>query len=86
MSDPSLQFGCSVHRDLHIAFGLELGALTRISGQLQGWVSEAAEQLGISSVWQLCCDHLKQTLAAMGPTPTFRLLPNYANASANCGF
>ena len=43
------------------------------------WVSEAAEQLRRTSVWLLCCEHLKRTLAAIGPPPIFRLLPNYAN-------
>lgn len=64
---------------LHARFGQARAVLTRISGQLQAWVSEAAEQLGRTSVWLLCCEHLKRTLAAIGPPPIFRLLPNYAN-------
>ena len=64
---------------LHAHFGKARALLTRISGQLQAWVSEAAEQLGRTSVWLLCCEHLKRTLAAIGPPPIFRLLPNYAN-------
>jgi hypothetical protein len=42
-------------------------------------VTEAAEQFNVTSVWQLCCDHLKLTLAAIGPPPTFHLLANHAN-------
>jgi hypothetical protein len=64
---------------LHAHFGKARAVLTRVSNQLQAWVAEAAEQLGIISVWQLCCDHLKQTLAAIGPPPMFRLLPDHAS-------
>ena len=46
---------------------------------VETWVAESAEQLNIKSVWQLCCDHLKHTLAAIGPPPTLRLLPDHAN-------
>lgn len=53
--------------------------LMRISSQLKAWVSEAAEQLGNTSVWLLCCDHLKRTIAAIGPQKTIRLLPDHAN-------
>ena len=64
---------------LHALFGKARQVLMRISSQLQTWVAEAAEPLNIKSVWQLCCDHLKHTLAAIGPPPTLRLLPDHAN-------
>ena len=51
----------------------------RISAQLQAWVTEAAEQFNVTSVWQLCCNYLKHTLAAIGPPPTPHLLPDHAN-------
>ena len=63
---------------LHALFGKARQVLMRISSQLQTWVAEAAEPLNIKSVWQLCCDHLKHTLAAIGPPPTLRLLPDPA--------
>ena len=56
---------------LHAHFGKAREALTRVSTQLQASAVEAAEQLGLTSVWQLCCEHLKRTLAAIGP-PSFR--------------
>ena len=62
---------------LHAHFGKARQALMRISSQLQAWVSEAAEQLNITSVWQLCCDHLKHILAAIGPPPTLHLLSDH---------
>jgi len=64
---------------LHAHFGKARHVLMRISCQLQTWVAEAAEQLNIKSVWQLCCDHLKHTLAAIGPPPMPSLLSNHAN-------
>jgi len=47
-------------------------------GLLQGWFAQAAEQLNPLPVWQCVCDHLKQTLAGIGPPPTHRLLENDA--------
>jgi len=64
---------------LHAHFGKARQVLMRISAQLQAWVTEAAEQFNVTSVWQLCCNHLKLTLAAIGPPPTFNLLANHAN-------
>jgi hypothetical protein len=64
---------------LHAHFEKARQVLMRISSQLKTWVAESAEQLNIKSVWQLCCDHLKHTLAAIGPPPTLRLLPDHAN-------
>lgn len=50
----------------------------RVSSQLKAWVSEAAEQLGITSVWLLCCDQLEHTIAAIGPPQLVHLLTNHA--------
>jgi hypothetical protein len=63
----------------HAYFDKARHVLTRISSQLNAWVSEAAEQLGITSVWLLCCDHLKRTIAAIGPPKIIRLLPDHAS-------
>jgi hypothetical protein len=63
----------------HAYFDKARQVLMRISRQLQTWAAEAAEQLNVKSVWQLCGEHLKQTLATIGPPPTRRLLPNHAN-------
>ncbi|MDP2793189.1 MAG: hypothetical protein Q8O25_03755, partial [Sulfurisoma sp.] len=54
-------------------------ALMRVSALLQGWVTQAAEQLNPVTVWQRVCDHLKRTLAGIGPQPILRLLGNHAN-------
>ena len=51
----------------------------RVSALLQGWASKAAEQLNPVTVWQRVCDHLKQTLAGIGPPPIPHLLANHAN-------
>lgn len=48
--------------------------LNRISARLHAWVQIAAEQLPGRSVWELCCDHLKQSLAAIGPPLGLRML------------
>jgi hypothetical protein len=63
----------------HAHFDKARQVLMRISRQLQAWVSETAEQFNAKSVWLLCCDHLKRILAAIGPPPTPRLLPDHAN-------
>ena len=62
----------------HAHFDKARQVLMRVSSQLQAWVSEAAEQLGIASVWLLCCNHLKRTIAAIGPPQFVRLLTNHA--------
>lgn len=67
----------------HAYFDKARQVLMRISGQLQAWASEAAEQLNTRSVWLRCCDHLKRTLAAIGPSQTLRLLPDHAPEHAN---
>lgn len=63
----------------HAYFDKARQVLTRLSGQIQTWAREAAEQLNSGSVWLRCCDHLKRTLAAIGPPNTLRLLPDHAN-------
>jgi hypothetical protein len=42
----------------------------RLSAQLQHWANQAAEPLGASSVWQLCCDHLQRILTTGTPETT----------------
>lgn len=64
---------------LHAHAGKARAALMRVSALLQGWVTHAAEQLHPVSIWQRVCDHLKHTLADIGP-PTALYLPlNHAN-------
>ncbi|MDP2794514.1 MAG: hypothetical protein Q8O25_10620, partial [Sulfurisoma sp.] len=64
---------------LHAHFEKARTALMRVSALLQGWVTQAAEQLNPVTVWQRVCDHLKLTLAGIGPPPILRLLGNHAN-------
>ena len=64
---------------LHAHFGKARQVLMHISSQLQAWVTEAAEQLNITSVWQLCCRTSQHTLAAIGPPPTSNLLSDHAH-------
>lgn len=64
---------------LHAHFEKARAALMRVSALLQGWVAQAAEQLNPVTVWQRVCDHLKLTLAAIGPPPMLRLLTVHAN-------
>lgn len=68
---------------LHAEFDKARTALMRVSVLLQQWVTTAAEQFKPRSVWALCCDHLKRTLAAIGP-PSCLALP--ARTQGNCGF
>ena len=63
----------------HAYFDKARQVLLRISGQLQAWATEAAEQLNSCSVWVRCCDHLKRTLATIGPPHPLWLLPDHAN-------
>jgi hypothetical protein len=60
--------------------------LMRVSALLQGWVAQAAEQLNSVSVWQRVCDHLKQTIAGIGPPRKPRLPEIMQTESGNCGF
>ena len=64
---------------LHAHFGKAKEALTRVSAWLQALASRAAEQLSVTTVWNMCCDHLKQILAGVGPPQYHRLLANHAN-------
>jgi hypothetical protein len=64
---------------LHAHFDKARAVLMRVSALLQGWGTQAAEQLNPITVWQRVCDHLKQTLAGSGPPPILRLLANHAN-------
>jgi hypothetical protein len=63
---------------LHAHFDKAWAALTRVSAQLQGWAANAAEQLNPKTVWQCVCDHLKHTLANIGPPPNLRSIENHA--------
>ena len=64
---------------LHAHFGKARAALMRVSALLQGWFERAAEQLPERSVWLSVCDHLKRTLASIGPPESLCLLTNDAN-------
>lgn len=64
---------------LHAHFDKARTALMRVSALLQGWGTQAAEQLNPQAVWLRVCEHLKQTLAGIGPPPILRLLENHAN-------
>lgn len=64
---------------LHAHFGKAQAALMCVSALLQGWATQAAEQLNPSSVWQCVCDHLKNVLASIRPPPKHRFLENHAN-------
>jgi len=64
---------------LHAHFQKARAMLMRVSALLQGWVTQAAEQLKPLTVWNLVCDHLKRTIAGVGPPPIFRLLEIHAN-------
>jgi len=58
---------------LHAHFDEARQALSRISGWLQAWSKEAAEQLDAIPVWQRVCQHIKLTIAGTGPPQTLRL-------------
>ena len=64
---------------LHAQFEKARAMLMRVSALLQGWVTHAAEQLNPVTVWSLVCDHLKWTLAGVGPPQSHQFLANYAN-------
>ena len=64
---------------LHAHFEKARAALMRVSALLQGWVTQATEQLTSSTVWSLACDHLKQVLARVAPPTTQRVIGNYAS-------
>ncbi|MDZ4252121.1 MAG: hypothetical protein U1A72_06055, partial [Sulfuritalea sp.] len=64
---------------LHAHFGKAREALMRVSALLKGWVTRTAEQFNSTTVWTLCCDHIKQTIARIGPSQTHRFLAHHAN-------
>lgn len=66
---------------LHAEFPKAREALARVSALLQGWSIRAAEQLGLSTVWSLVCDHLKHVLAGIAPAQHRRALENLAIGS-----
>jgi hypothetical protein len=63
---------------LHAHFGKAKQALMRVSACLKGWVAQTAEQFNPTTVWGLCCDHIKHTLAKIEPHQPLRLLTNHA--------
>jgi hypothetical protein len=66
---------------LHAHFDKARQVLMQVSAQLQAWAKEIAEQLHDGSVWRRVCDHLKQTLAAVGPPKSPSLI---TVSSGNC--
>ena len=62
----------------HADFGKARAALIHVSALLQEWVVRAAEQLNITTVWNLVCDHIKRVIASIGPPQNIRLLANLA--------
>jgi len=64
---------------MHAHFGKAKTALMRVSALLKGWMIRAAEQFNPTSVWNLCCDHLKQTIARIGTPQHHRFLANHAH-------
>jgi hypothetical protein len=71
---------------LHAHFAQARATLMRVSALLQGWLAQAAEQFNPVTVWQRVCDHLKLTLAGIGPPKTLRLLGIIQTESGNYGF
>ncbi len=63
----------------HAYFNAAREALIHVSSLLHAWSATAAEQLRLTSVWHLCCDHLKQSLAALDSSPPLSCLHNHAN-------
>lgn len=68
---------------LHAHFDKARQALMQVSTRLQAWAKEAAEQLKTHTVWISVCNHLKHTLAGIGPPQTFLLT---CKTAGNCGF
>jgi hypothetical protein len=64
---------------LHAHFSKAKEALMRVSALLQAWAARAAEQFNITTVWLLCCDHLKHILAGVAPPQCRRFLANHAD-------
>ena len=68
---------------LHAHFDKARQVLMQVSAWLQAWQKEIAEQLRDGTVWYCVCEHLKLTLAGIGPPKTLLLQDK---SSANCGF
>ena len=64
---------------MHAHFGKAKNALMLVSALLKGWVTRAAEQFNPTTAWNLCCDHLKQTITQIGTPQHHRFLANHAN-------
>jgi len=64
---------------LHAHFGKAKTALMLVSALLKGWVIRTAEQFNATTVWTLCCDHIKQTIARIAPSQTHQFLAHHAN-------
>ncbi len=68
---------------LHAHFDKARQLLMQVSARLQAWVKEVAEQLREGTVWHCVCEHLKLTLAGIGPPKTLLACDN---SSLNCCF
>jgi hypothetical protein len=68
---------------LHAHFDKARQVLMQVSARLQAWAKEIAEQLRVGTVWRCVCDHLKLTVAGIGPPKTLLLGDK---SPANCGF
>ena len=68
---------------LHAHFDKARQVLMQVSARLQAWAKEIAEQLRVGTVWRCVCDHLKLTLAGIGPPKTLLLGDK---PPAKCGF
>ena len=68
---------------LHAHFDKARQVLTQVSARLQAWAKEVAEQLRDGTVWRCVCEHLKLTLAGIGPPKTLLVSDK---SSVNCGF
>jgi hypothetical protein len=64
---------------LHAHFGKAREVLMLVSALFKRWATRAAEQFHSTTVWNLCCDHLKQTIARIGPSQIHRFLEHHAN-------
>jgi hypothetical protein len=63
---------------LHAHFEKARARLMQVSAMLHAWVTQTAEQLNPRSVWHRVCDHIKYTLAAVGPPQTPTFIKNHA--------
>jgi hypothetical protein len=72
-----------IHAQRQAATGIGTGGakfgLKSLSDRLLRWVPRTAKQLNLTTVWNLCCDHLKQTIARIGLSQTHRFIVHHAN-------